>query len=75
MANVTAEGSIEVLPPGTRVEVRNGFDGSWSNGFEVEARGPAGYEVRRLSDGEVLPRVFDGDVVRRERRSSNTWWV
>ena len=75
MANVTAKGSIEVLPQGTRVEVRNGFDGSWSKGFEVEGPGPGGYELRRLSDGEVLPRVFEEDAVRRERRSSNTWWI
>jgi hypothetical protein len=75
VANVTAEGSIEALPPGTTVEVRNGFDGSWSRGFAVEATGPGGYRLRRLSDGEVLPRAFDGETVRRERGSSNTWWV
>jgi hypothetical protein len=75
MATVAAEGSIESLPPGTKVEVRNGFDGSWSKGFAVAATGPGGYELRRLSDGEVLPRLFDGEAVRRERRTSNTWWV
>jgi hypothetical protein len=75
VASVTAEGGIKGLPPGTRVEVRNGFDGSWSRGFEVEARAPGGYQVRRLSDEEVLPRVFVDDAVRRERRGSGTWWI
>ena len=75
MASVAAKGSIEALPPGTKVEVRNRFDGSWSKGFAVAATEPGGYELRRLSDGEVLPLVFGGEVVRRERRRSDTWWV
>ena len=48
------------LVPGTRVQVRNRFDGSWSSSpFEVaEALEPtptqtSRYRVRRLSDGVV----------------------
>lgn len=62
------------LPPGTKVEVRNGFDGRWSRGFEVSETDDDGYQVRRMSDGSVLPRTFPDDAVRRERRN-NSWWV
>ena len=75
MSTMTWEDVAEVLAPGTRVEVRNGFDGSWSKGFEVAAAGERSYELKRLSDGEVLPTAFADDDVRRERRSSSMWWV
>ena len=66
---------IEGFTPGTRVEVRTHFDRSWARGFEVaEADDARAYQVRRLSDGAVLPKVIDADDVRRERRSS-MWWV
>ena len=59
------------LTPGTRVQVRNRFDGGWSSSpFEVaEALDPSPtevlrYRVRRLSDGVVLPADFVGDDVR-----------
>ena len=61
-------------PASTRVEVRNSFDGSWSQGFEVAEVTAAGYRIRRSSDGSVLPGEFDGPDVRKERRRSN-WWV
>jgi hypothetical protein len=64
----------EVLSPGTRVEVRNAYDGRWSKGFEVSETCDEGYHLRRLSDGSVLPRAFPDDAVRRERRG-NMWWV
>jgi hypothetical protein len=54
------------LHPGTRVEVRNRFDGAWAAGFELA--GPLeddGWHVRRLSDGSVLPSAFARDAVRR----------
>ena len=59
---------------GTRVEVRSSFDGSWVDGFAVVDKDDDGYRIRRLSDGEVLPRRFPADDVRRERRRE-TWWV
>ena len=64
-----------LLPAGTRVEVRNGFDGSWSQGFEVADHDAGGYLVLRCSDGAVLPRTFGSDEVRRTRKSSSMWWV
>ncbi len=65
------------LSPGTRVEVRTTFDRSWASGFEVVTEEPGeGYQVRRLSDGEVLPARFTREDVRREReRSAGMWWI
>lgn len=63
------------LHPGTRVEVRNRFDGSWATGFELaEPIEDDGWHVRRLSDGSVLPRPFPNEAVRRER-TRQTWWI
>jgi hypothetical protein len=63
------------LRPGTHVEVRSTFDGSWVRGFEVAGVDADGcYRLRRLSDGEVLPTPFVADAVRRERRRE-TWWL
>lgn len=63
------------LPPGTRVEVRNRFDGSWSRGFEVASVDEDGrYRIRRRSDGDLLPTPFERDDVRRERKRQ-TWWI
>jgi hypothetical protein len=44
----------QVLPKGTRVRVRNTL-GSWAGGFEVVAVDRAGYLLRRISDGALLP--------------------
>jgi hypothetical protein len=62
------------LRPGTKVEVRNRFDGAWTRGFEVVEVVKEGYRLARLSDGSVLPVTFAADDVRRERRRE-TWWV
>ncbi len=63
------------MRPGTRVEVRSSFDGTWVRGFEVAATDPDGsVRLRRLSDGEVLPTPFPADAVRRERKRE-TWWT
>jgi hypothetical protein len=60
---------------GTRVEVRNRLDGTWSRGFEVVGRTDDGYRIRRLSDGTPLPVVFGDDDLRPEReRRRGTWW-
>jgi hypothetical protein len=56
-------------------EVRTGYDRTWAKGFEVFATEPAGYRLRRLSDGRELPRTFAADDVRRERRDANMWWI
>lgn len=62
------------LEPGTRVEVRDGFEGRWNRGFVVESLSDAGYLVRRSSDDTVLSRPLPPGAVRRERRNS-MWWV
>ncbi len=61
------------LEVGTRVEVRTGFDGSWTNGFAVADATAEGYRLRRRSDRLLLPTVFPPDAVRRERKNS-MWW-
>lgn len=63
-----------VLEPGTKVEVRDGFEGQWHRGFAVEAVTEAGYLVRRTSDDSVLPTALPRATVRRERRNS-MWWI
>jgi len=62
------------LDPGTRVEVRDGFEGQWNRGFEVTEATSAGYRVRRSSDQTVLPALLPRASVRRERRNS-MWWM
>ncbi len=61
------------IPPATKVEVRTGFDRSWTSGFTVEEQTPTGYRLRRRSDGRVLPRVFPFEEVRHERH--DIWWM
>ena len=52
------------LGRGTRVEVRNHFISSWSDGFEVTRVLGDGYRVRRVSDHFELPATFPPDEVR-----------
>ena len=65
---------IDVLAPGTRVEVRKRFDASWARGFEVIDLTEKGYRLRRLSDGSELPAAFAGRDVRQEKRHTNDMW-
>ncbi|MEO6989459.1 MAG: hypothetical protein ABI239_12535 [Aquihabitans sp.] len=65
--------AAHLMVVGTKVDVRTGFDGHWSNGFVVADHHDGGYRIRRRSDNTVLPAVFDADQVRRERRNS-MWW-
>ena len=62
-----------VLEPGTKVEVRDAYEGFWHRGFVVEEVTDDGYRVRRTSDDSVLP-LLARDVVRRERRNP-MWWI
>ena len=63
------------LGPGSHVEVRNRFTGSWSRGFEVAGIVDGGYEIRRLSDGNVLPTAFPPEDVRpRPAKKAGLWW-
>ncbi|CAN5800288.1 hypothetical protein BH10ACT1_BH10ACT1_11270 [soil metagenome] len=74
MTDSTEASRTAGLVVGTRVEVRNGFDGSWSTGFQIDAVERSGYRLRRRSDGQVLPTVFTAESVRREHKSS-MWWI
>ncbi len=74
MTATVDEQSSDRLEPGTRVEVRSGFDRSWGRGFEIAEDLGDGYRVTRRSDGSVLPAVFADDAVRREHKRS-MWWV
>ena len=64
-----------LLEHGTRVEVRQRFDGRWSHGFLVESANEDGYILRREYDGKILPDRFSPDDVRHERRKRNMWWA
>jgi len=55
--------TLHHLATGVPVAVRCSFEGTWSPGFEVaefvlEPDGGAGYRLRRLSDGTLLPVIF-----------------
>jgi hypothetical protein len=64
-----------LLAPGTKVDVRTRYVGTWSHGFEVaESIKGDGYRVRRVSDGTVLPEPVSTDEVRPERRKQGLWW-
>ena len=69
-----------MVRPGTRVEVRSRFESKWTRGFEVAAqaasdgRGEPMYNVRRRSDGSILPVTFAETDLREENRRS-TWWI
>ena len=64
--------SLHYLATGVPVAVRCSFEGTWSPGFEVaeivlEPDGGAGYRLRRLSDGTLVPVIFPiEDVIPRQ---------
>jgi len=62
------------LSPGTKVDVRNRYQGTWVRGFEIAEVTSNGYRIRRLSDGTTLGDLFSRDDVRRERRRQGFWW-
>ena len=55
--------SARALEPGMQVQVRNSLN-LWSPGFQVETWQDDRYQVRRNSDGAVLPRSFATEDVR-----------
>ncbi|MHB8220550.1 MAG: hypothetical protein ACYDHU_09570 [Acidimicrobiales bacterium] len=68
-------GSRPPIEPGTPVEVRNRFEGTWVRGFCVAGMAEDGsYLVRRISDGSILPGSFERGAIRRERRRRTGWW-
>ena len=62
-AEAKKQPTLHYLATGVPVAVRCSFEGTWSPGFEVaelvlETGGGAGYRLRRLSDGTLLPVIF-----------------
>ena len=51
----TSRDEAGVVEEGTPVELYSAFDRTWSAGFEIAGVVDAGYRVRRLSDGSLLP--------------------
>ena len=51
------------LQPGTPILVRNSLN-LWSPGFQIEASQDDRWQVRRDSDGAVLPRSFATEDIR-----------
>jgi len=45
---------VGAVRPGTRVEVRSSFNGSWVGGFAVVEHDETGYRLRRLSEARRL---------------------
>jgi hypothetical protein len=54
----------EVISDGVAVEIRNRFENRWVHGFSIECSRPGEYQVRRHSDGHVLPAWFPADMLR-----------
>ena len=52
------------IPVGPQVELRSRFDHRWTHGFAVAVCGDGMYQVRRLSDGQVLPAWFPAAMIR-----------
>jgi hypothetical protein len=67
--------SSKEIEPGTRVDVRSRYVGTWSRGFVVAEHVQGdGYRVRRVSDGSILPEPLSSDEIRPERRKQSFWW-
>jgi hypothetical protein len=62
------------LAPGTKVDVRNRYQGTWVRGFEIAEVTTGGYRIRRMSDGSTLGDLFSRNDVRRERTRQGFWW-
>lgn len=52
-----------MIDPGEHVQLWVTFNESWSAGFEIAAVVEGGYQIRRRSDGRLLPApTSEGDV-------------
>lgn len=65
------ESDASRLPRGTPVQVRDHFEFAFRSGFEVSSSTPAGYRLRRRSDGAELPIDFPSGDVRAETQGSS----
>ena len=61
------EAGAPAMPIGTPVDVFIRFGASWASGFAIAGTLPAGYHIRRLSDGSVLPKTFPANDLRIRR--------
>ena len=52
------------IPIGLQVELLSRFEQHWIRGFAIAACGDGEFQLRRLSDGHVLPAWFPADSVR-----------
>jgi len=52
------------IPVGVRVELLNRFEQRWVRGFAIASCGAGEFQLRRLSDGHVLPAWFPATSVR-----------
>ena len=52
------------IPVGVRVELLNRFEQRWTRGFSIASCGDGEFQLRRLSDGHVLPAWFPAASVR-----------
>ena len=52
---------------GAEVALRSRFDDRWTHGFAVAVTGEQAYQLRRLSDGHVLPAWFPAHMLRARR--------
>jgi hypothetical protein len=69
LATSDTSGSLSRGPEvGELVEVATRFTGSWSRGFVVAGVEHHAYQLRRLSDGHVLPISFSVHELRADRR-------
>lgn len=58
------------LPVGLMVRVRNRFEDRWVPGFAVAGHDDGRYQLRRCSDGCILPAWFPGATIRPDEDSS-----
>jgi hypothetical protein len=56
--------AVPTIPVGVQVELRSRFDDRWTHGFAIAVCGDGEYQVRRLSDGCVLPAWFPAEMLR-----------
>jgi hypothetical protein len=65
--NATDTGANVLLLTGTEVEVLTRYEQRWTTGFEIAAVDDEGFQLRRHSDGAVLPASFSAREIRPRR--------
>ena len=65
--NATDTGTNVLLLTGTEVEVLTRYERHWTTGFEIAAIDDDGFQLRRRSDGAVLPASFSAREIRPRR--------